>query len=232
MRPSNGAVNKWFTRLRKRLGGPPGFDRLNPRTYVNHGQEIDKGIAIVAFDKAHREESMCLGFLCFVGFRFDMSDHWSYFDSTVKYGGMHLERFAGLDGSLGHYNDNWFFLDAENLDDIEQPCAALYTDQMVPWLDQYHTRDDVLTTIRAELNFARALPFRFDSQRVQEFRIEVGEHLAAHPDRQPDRFTDWLLDKHIVTDDESKAIKMASIQAIDQCTDRIRRIGLSMTEST
>lgn len=159
MRPTNSDINKWFTRVRRHLDGPPGFKRADAKNYVCDLTDFHKGLMLVPLDKAHTRESLCFSFGCFVGFPFDMSSHWIRSDFYSKYNGMRIEKFVSLEGYFSSHDKTRFLINSSNSKELEERCAQLYLEVLKPWLDKFQSREDVLEKVIEKSSFAVPYPF-------------------------------------------------------------------------
>jgi len=225
MRPSNSDINKWFTRIRKKLNGTKEYKRKNARTFIKRVNDIDYGISIISLDKAHNNDSLCIGFCCFVGLPFNMEEHWSYFFNYSNYEGIVLEKSFKINDNKSIHNDDWFMINNENMNEMEDYCADIFNEKMIPWLEQYISSDDIINKIDKEMGLPSVLPLIYDPKNIKDYRIEVGSYFKRNLDRQNDKYIDWLFRKNIISEAECKEIKLSSIQAIDKCIFQIRKIG-------
>jgi hypothetical protein len=226
-------LNKWFTRIRKRIDGPPGFTQRKGRTYWNCDREVPRAIGVTSF-KFAMPGTLHVGFAGWTVFDCDMSNHWYRPCVDVDDAGFVIERYADVEavpceGAVG--SDRYIVLRDDNCDECADHFVGLYETQLRPWLEGFNTPQAVLNYIQKHFPQNVLLPLTYKPQDRDLARSQVGQTFANAPDRQDDRYVDWLEKNGIVTKDECVAIKRASIQAIDRCVERIRSIGARMAGS-
>ncbi len=227
-------LNKWFTRVRKRIAGPPGFVKQNSRAYWNHDREVARGIGITSF-KFPMPGTMHVGFAAWVVLDFDMKNHWYRPYVNTDHVGFVIEQYAGPELGLGEPtfgSDRIFIISQDNCDQYEDIFVKMYETQIGPWLDGFDSSTSVFELIQSTFPYNVVLPLKYDRKNKDATRVEVGQSFLDAPDRQDDRYIEWLEQNGIVTPAECIAIKKASMQARGHCIERIMSIGAKMVAST
>lgn len=226
-------LRKWFTRVRKRIGGPPGFKRQNGLVFWNGEKEVKHGIGITSF-KHSMQDQMNIGFAAWIVVDIDMlSDHWLLQHANVVHDGFIIEVYAGLRDGLGSPSigsDRVVKISEFNCDQYEELFVQLYLEQIQPYLDDNSTLERTLSKMQTIYPPEVMLPFELLTGDSLSIRRKVGQLLKKNPVAQKDRYVEWLERKNIISSDESKEIKRASIQAIDDCASRMFNIGTRLAK--
>ena len=175
-------LDKWFTLIRKRIGGPPGYKRQNARSFWNRDREVTRGIGVASFKMA-MPGTMRIGFAARIVLEFDMNEHWYKPLVNKNHEGFVIEQYAGRHSGIGEPSgdsDRTVVIEDGNLDELEKLFVDLYNTQIGPWLDSFDTTAELLKYIQTSFPFNIVLPLVFNPREKGSIRVQVGQSSSTH----------------------------------------------------